>query len=62
MCQKHIYFCFIDNTKAFECVDHHKLWKILQKIGMPGHVTCLLRNLYVGQEKTLRTGELDMEQ
>ena len=44
--QKNIYFCFIDYTKAFDCVDHNKLWKILQEMGMPGHLTCLLRNLY----------------
>ena len=48
--QKNVYFCFIDYTKAFDCVDHNKLWKILQKIGKPDHLTCLLRNLYAGQE------------
>ena len=48
--QKNIYFCFIDYTKAFGCVDHNKLWKILQKMGVSDHLTCLLRNLYVGQE------------
>ena len=51
--QKSIYFCFIDYTKAFDCVDHKKLWKILKEIGY--HVTCLLRNLYAGQEATVRT-------
>ena len=50
------HFCFIDYAKAFECVDHHKLWKILQEIGIPDHLTCLLRNLYAGQEATVRTG------
>ena len=54
--QKNIYFCFIDYAKAFDCVDHNKLWKILQIIGIPGHLTCLLRNLYAGQEATVRTG------
>ena len=54
--QKNIYFCFIDYAKAFDCVDHNKLWKILQEIGMPDHLTCLLRNLYAGQEATVRTG------
>ena len=54
--QKNIYFCFIDYTKAFDCVDHNKLWKILQKMGMPDHLTCLLRNLYAGQEATVRNG------
>ena len=49
---KHIYFCFIDYTKAFDCVDHNKLWKILQEMGTPDHLTCLLRNLYAGQEAT----------
>ena len=49
-------FCFIDYTKAFDCVDHNKLWKILQKMGIPDHLTCLLRNLYAGQEATVRTG------
>ena len=48
--QKNVYFCFIDYTKAFDCVDRNKLWKILQKIGKPDHLTCLLRNLYAGQE------------
>ena len=54
--QKNIYFCFIDSAKAFDCVDHNKLWKILQEIGIPEHLTCLLRNLYAGQEATVRTG------
>ena len=54
--QKNIYFCFIDCAKAFDCVDHHKLWKILQEMGIPDHFTCVLRNLYSGQEATLRTG------
>ena len=51
-----IYFCFIDYTKAFDCVDHNKQWKILKEMGIPDHLTCLLRNLYAGQEATLRTG------
>ena len=54
--QKNIYFCFIDYTKAFDCVDHLKLWKILKEMGIPDHLTCLLRNLYAGQEATVRTG------
>ena len=54
--QKNIYFCFIDYAKAFDCVDHNKLWKILKEMGIPDHLTCLLRNLYTGQEETLRTG------
>ena len=54
--QKNIYFFFIDYTKAFDCVDHNKLWKILKEMGIPDHLTCLLRNLYVGQEATVRTG------
>ena len=53
---KDIYFCFIDYAKAFDCVDHKKLWKILQEMGIPDHLTCLLRNLYAGQEATVRTG------
>ena len=53
--QNDIYFCFIDYAKATDCVDHHKLWKILQEVGTPGHLTFLLRNLYAGQEATLRT-------
>ena len=48
--QKNIYFCFTEYTKAFDCVDHNKLWKILQEMGIPDHLTCLLRNLYAGQE------------
>ena len=56
--QKKIYFCFIDYAKTFDCVDHHKLWKIPKEMGIPGHLTCLLRNLYAGQEAIL---ELDME-
>ena len=56
MFQKNIYFCFIDYAKAFECVDHNKLWKILKEMGVPDHLTCLLRNLYAGQEVTVRTG------
>ena len=48
--QKIIYFCFIDYAKVFDCVDHHKLWKILKEMGIPDHLTCLLRNLYAGQE------------
>ena len=53
--QKNIYFCFIDYAKAFDCVDHNKLWKILQEMGITDHLTCLLRNLYAGQEATVRT-------
>ena len=53
--QKAMYFCFIEYSKAFDCVDHNKLWKILQEIGIPDHLTCLLRNLYAGQEATVRT-------
>ena len=56
--QKTIYFCFIDYAKAFDCVDHNKLWKILKEMGIPDHLTCLLRNLYAGQEVT----EQDMKQ
>ena len=52
--QKNIYFCFIDYAKAFDCVDHHKLWKILKEMGVPDHLTCFLRNLYRGQEETVR--------
>ena len=55
--KKNIYFCFIDYAKAFDCVDHGKLWKILKEMGITDHVTCLLRNLYVGQEETVRTGQ-----
>jgi len=54
--QKNIYFCFLDYAKAFDCVDHNKLWKILKEMGIPDHLTCLLRNLYAGQEATVRTG------
>src|SRR5574339_971000 len=53
---ENIYFCFIDYAKAFDCVDHNKLWEILQEMGIPDHLTCLLRNLYEGQEVTVRTG------
>ena len=53
---KNIYFCFIDYPKAFDCVDHNKLWKILKEVGIPDHLTCLLRILYAGQEETVRTG------
>ena len=54
--QKNIYFCFIDYAKAFDCVDHNKLWKNLKEMGIPDHLTCPLRNLYAGQEATVRTG------
>ena len=54
--QKIIYFCFIDYAKAFDCVDHNTLWKILKEMGIPDHLICLLRNLYAGQEATVRTG------
>ena len=54
--QKNIIFSFVDYTKAFDCVDHSKLWKILKEMGLPDHLTCLLRNLYAGQEATVRTG------
>ena len=57
--QKNIYFCFIDYAKAFDCVDHKKLWKILKEMGIPDNLTCLLRNLHAGQKQNL---ELDMEQ
>ena len=57
--QKNIYFCFIDYAKAFDCVDHNKLWKIRKEMGIPGHLTCLLRNLSAGRKQWL---ELDMEQ
>ena len=53
--QKNINFCFTDHAKAFDCVDHNKLWKILKEMGIPDHLTCLLRNLYAGQEATVRT-------
>ena len=55
-CQKNIYFCFIDYAKAFDCVDHNKLWKILKEMGIPDHLTYFLRNLYAGQEAIVRTG------
>ena len=54
--QKNIYFCFIDYNKSFDCVNHNKLWKVLKEMGIPAHLTCLLRNLYAGQEATVRTG------
>ena len=54
--QKNVYFCFIDYTKAFDRVHHQKLWKILKEMGIPDHLTCLLRNLYAGQEETVRIG------
>ena len=54
--QKNIYFCFIDYAKAFDCVDHNKLWRILQGMGIPDYLTCFLRNPYAGQEATVRTG------
>ena len=54
--QNNIYFCFIDYAKAFDCVDHNKLWKILKEMEIPDHLTCLLRNLHAGQEATVRTG------
>ena len=54
--QKNLYFCFIDYAKAFDCVDHNKLWRILKEMGIPDHLTHLLRNLYAGQEATVRTG------
>ena len=53
--QQNIYFCFIDSAKAFDCMDHNKLWKILKEMEIPGHLTCLRRNLYAGQEATVRT-------
>ena len=56
MFQKNIYFCFIDYAKAFDCVDHNKLWKTLKEVGITGHLACLLRNLYAGQEATVRSG------
>ena len=55
--QKNIYFCFIDYAKAYDCGDHNKLWKILKEMGIPDHLTCLLRNLYAGLETTVRTGQ-----
>ena len=54
--QKNIYFCFIDYAKAFDCMDHNQLWKILKEMGIPDHLICFLRNLYAGQEATVRTG------
>ena len=54
--QENIYFCFIDYAKSFDCVDHNKLWKILQEMGIPDYLTCLLKNLYAGQKATVRTG------
>ena len=54
---KNIYFCFIDYAKAFDCVDHNKLWKILREMGLPDHLTCFLRNVYAGQEATVRIGQ-----
>ena len=59
--QKNIYFCFTDYAKDFDCVDHNRLWKILKEMGIPDHLTCLLRNLYAGQEATVRTrhGKID---
>ena len=54
--QRNIYFCFLDHAKAFDCVDHNKLWKILKEMGIPDHLTCLLRNLFARQEETVRTG------
>ena len=59
--QKNIYFCLIDYAKAFDCVDHNKLWKILKEIRISDHLTCLLRNLYAGQEVTVRTGHGTMD-
>ena len=59
--QKSIYFCFTDYAKAFDCVDHNKLWEILKEMGIPDHLTCLLRNLYTGEEATFRTGQYASE-
>ena len=59
--QKSIYFCFIDYAKAFDCVNHNKLWKIIQEMGTPDHLTCLLRNLYAGQEATVRTEDMEQQ-
>ena len=59
--QENIYFSFIDYTKAFDCVDHNKLWKILQEMGIPNHLTCLQQNLYAGQEAPVRTGHGTMD-
>ena len=58
--QKNIYFCFIDYAKAFDCVDHNKLWKVLKEMGIPDHLNYLLTNLYAGQEATVRTGHETM--
>ena len=55
--QENIYICFVDYVKTFDCVNHHKMWKILKEIETPDHLTCLLRNLYAGQEATVRTGQ-----
>ena len=59
--QKNIYFCFIDYAKAFDCMDHNELWKILKEMEIPDHLTCLLKNLYAGQEATVRTGHRTTE-
>ena len=59
--QKNIYFCFIDYAKAFDCVDHNKLWKILKEMRIVDHLICLLRNLYAGQEATVRTGDMEQQ-
>ena len=59
--EKNIYFCFIDYTKAFDCLDHNKLWKIIKEMGIPDNLICLLRNLYAGQEATVRTGHGKMD-
>ena len=59
--RKNLYFCFIDYAKAFDCVDHKKLWKILKEMGIPAHLTCLLRNLYAGQEATVRSEQQQLE-
>ena len=59
--QKYIYFCFIDYAKALDCVDHNKLWKVLKEMRLPDHLTCLLRNLYAGQEATVRTGHASVQ-
>ena len=59
--QKNTYFCFIDHDKGFDCVDHNKLWKILQEMGIPDHLTCLRRNLYAGQEAIVGTGQGTMD-
>ena len=59
--QKNMYFCFTDHAKAFDCVDHNKLWNVLKAMGIPDHLTCLLRNLYAGQEATVKTGHGTMD-